>query len=1096
MKLNQDKIQRMFNGQGSVAGGGGSSFDPSLLFGLATEQWTEENYVSKTFFNELFVIHKLTTTVVYDENDQEISRTTSKLGTFLPNELPSETETVDEETGYKTVVTTAVDNIEAKKGVWTNFFMSALGLNDAGGGGGVGDVTWDALEDDTDYRQIALSHLTTALQNYATQTWVQTQGYVTQSAISDMATKTWVGQQGFLTSSAISDMATKTWVGQQGYLTAITSSMIATALGYTPANNADLSNYLPLTGGTLTGNLTISTNTLGGYANAPLKVTSSASSSNSWLASFLNPNMSIGGNSLIMVGKENADSKSAWFGYAETSTGTGFATIGLYNKDRLLNVFSNGNVGIGTDSPSCKLDVNGNIQTSSSNGSYIKVGALYIGYDQTNNAIRISANADGTGSANLYASGGVSALGQSSSGGGGVGDVTWELLADNTDTRQIALSHLTTALNGYATQQWVGQQGFLTSITSSMITTALGYTPANSSSLSNYLPLSGGTIEGRLTVHRTDSSSSEVIYPLIINRTTSATSKETSIDFQYDGTSKFVLGFWISNNVESFFLYSRRMGAQALTIKGDNGYMGIGQTSPAYKLDVNGDVRATNFRGALVGNADSATYATSAGSAPASDVYAWAKASTKPSYSFSEITGSISSTQISASTITTALGYTPVNKAGDTMTGQLIVSRGSYPLKLLTSGSECSFILASSGSTNMYGNYVVGCYTGSTSGSPAFFIYDTNLGKQTFHLENNRLGIGTAAIYPDYTLQVGGAIYSTTDITANSVVYANQGIELNTGGYSSSNGGYIDFHYAGSSRDYTTRIIEDEENILSIMGISNTSGSAVRAGLKVGDGYNASYIQIGNIRLVYNDSTNSIRVVRYDGTAANLYATGGISALGISSSSDGTVSASLIPSTTGTYALGSSSYGWKYIYLSSNSSNSYTGTISVDGDGINLISNNGGYLSGTRFLVNGRLVVNESDDVYPSYALYVNGNTYCDGSISASNVINRSDMRLKEVLDDLKLDLQTIANAPLFKFTFRKGERRVMVGTSAQYWQVLLPEAVFADADGMLGLDYGVTALASAISLAREVSEHDRRIAALEAENMVLRAEIKNLKAA
>lgn len=33
------------------------------------------------------------------------------------------------------------------------------------------------------------------------------------------------------------------------------------------------------------------------------------------------------------------------------------------------------------------------------------------------------------------------------------------------------------ALNGYATEVWVGQQGFLTSINSSQVTTALGYTP-------------------------------------------------------------------------------------------------------------------------------------------------------------------------------------------------------------------------------------------------------------------------------------------------------------------------------------------------------------------------------------------------------------------------------------------------------------------------------------------------------------------------------------------------------------------------------------------------------------------------------------------
>lgn len=42
------------------------------------------------------------------------------------------------------------------------------------------------------------------------------------------------------------------------------------------------------------------------------------------------------------------------------------------------------------------------------------------------------------------------------------------------------------ALNGYATQTWVGQQGYLTGITSSDVTTALGYTPYNSSNPNGY----------------------------------------------------------------------------------------------------------------------------------------------------------------------------------------------------------------------------------------------------------------------------------------------------------------------------------------------------------------------------------------------------------------------------------------------------------------------------------------------------------------------------------------------------------------------------------------------------------------------------------
>lgn len=74
---------------------------------------------------------------------------------------------------------------------------------------------------------------------YATQQWVNQQGFLTSSAISDMATKTWVGQQGFLTSSAISDMATKTWVEDQGYVTSsgVTSVGLSMPTGFSVSNS-------------------------------------------------------------------------------------------------------------------------------------------------------------------------------------------------------------------------------------------------------------------------------------------------------------------------------------------------------------------------------------------------------------------------------------------------------------------------------------------------------------------------------------------------------------------------------------------------------------------------------------------------------------------------------------------------------------------------------------------------------------------------------------------------------------------------------------------------------------------------------------------
>jgi hypothetical protein len=57
-------------------------------------------------------------------------------------------------------------------------------------------------------------------QEFATETWVESQGYI-KSIPSDIATQSWVISQGYITSETIpSDIATQSWVSSQGYLSA------------------------------------------------------------------------------------------------------------------------------------------------------------------------------------------------------------------------------------------------------------------------------------------------------------------------------------------------------------------------------------------------------------------------------------------------------------------------------------------------------------------------------------------------------------------------------------------------------------------------------------------------------------------------------------------------------------------------------------------------------------------------------------------------------------------------------------------------------------------------------------------------------------
>ena len=181
---------------GSGGGGGASQF------------WVEDNYISKLFFNRLFT--------VLDEDGNAIE--------------PNDTET-------------AIESIQSMFGFWSELYISALGqgsggsaaitlgmledvqltspqngqvlkfngtkwVNGDGGGGGTDMQTvWDNLAASGN-QQINASHLTNALNGYATQAWVTQQGYLTASAISDMATKTWVGNN-YLGLHATADAAAK-----------------------------------------------------------------------------------------------------------------------------------------------------------------------------------------------------------------------------------------------------------------------------------------------------------------------------------------------------------------------------------------------------------------------------------------------------------------------------------------------------------------------------------------------------------------------------------------------------------------------------------------------------------------------------------------------------------------------------------------------------------------------------------------------------------------------------------------------------------------------------------------------------------------------
>ena len=111
------------------------------------------------------------------------------------------------------------------------------------------------------------------------------------------------------------------------------------------------------------------------------------------------------------------------------------------------------------------------------------------------------------------------------------------------------------------------------------------------------------------------------------------------------------------------------------------------------------------------------------------------------------------------------------------------------------------------------------------------------------------------------------------------------------------------------------------------------------------------------------------------------------------------------------------------------------------------------------------------DNTAPAYKLDVNGVIYSNiGVYSAGYVTALSDARKKDVLGDVELSAEQIAEMPAVRFSWiDKTKPGIFIGTLAQPWQKLLPEAVHTMADGVLSFDYQSAAMASVINLAREV---------------------------
>ena len=342
------------------------------------------------------------------------------------------------------------------RGFYSNSFVSALGLNTGGGGGGMDEaLLWSILGDgDNPDKQIAVSHLTKALSPYSTTSQMNT-------AISE----------------AVKDYIPLSQKGRAGGVVPLDNDGLISSM-YLPSYVDDVLEYstfsaLPATGESGKIYVTLDTNLTYRWSGTSYVEISKS------LALGETADTAYAGNK----GKENRDSinrlKNATF-WGATYQANG-SVYGTFN---------------GTE-----IYLTNKIETPK-----IKIGDIFLEYDAERNAIKgVKYNSDGAEEmANFYMTGGITALGISSSGGI---SFTLQYLADtnisNPQDKQalvydaasqkwingqaigggdislngtvykpvngvITLPNLatpgdiTTALNGYATQAWVTDKNYAT----------------------------------------------------------------------------------------------------------------------------------------------------------------------------------------------------------------------------------------------------------------------------------------------------------------------------------------------------------------------------------------------------------------------------------------------------------------------------------------------------------------------------------------------------------------------------------------------------------------------------------------------------------
>lgn len=457
-------------------------------------------------------------------------------------------------------------------------------------------------------------------------------------------------------------------------------------------------------------------------------------------------------------------------------------------------------------------------------------------------------------------------------------------------------------------------------------------------------------------------------------------------------------------------------------------------------------------------------------SRPASDVYAWAKAATKPSYAFNEISAG-------AATIGDGANYILLRSNASWRGGVYWHTTGNEAMVFGNKNSVSSFIFANTdpvdrtqwNTLSPWMQIKKGCvYINSLIGNdvnPSYNLYVNGTANITSTLSQN----GNAVIHAgnigsqsvNYATSAGSASSATSATKSGDgscILYPEYSNEINIGGSNNSTTIYFSYR-AKDSRAIATSFV--------FGGSSGTANITANAFIKRGG--------------------TSSQFLKADGSVdSNTYITSG-SYLPLTG---GTISGdlSITGKCTNTAGAGSA-FRWGGSggphYVGNNGTEAYF----YSGNSLGLGLATGG--SWRLYITNGGTVGIATTSPPSGYKLYVNG-----GAGGTSPWGNTSDMKLKNVIGDITTTFEQIANTPIFKYKWKDTniDDDIHIGTSAQYWKEIAKEITSTSSDDIVSMEYGTASLVASVVTAKKVKEQETRIQTLEQEIEALKAELNNLK--